>query len=199
MKKIKISNNANPNFIGAWNIGNKKLCDNIIDYFENNKSLQVKGESQSGVDINLKKTTDISISPKDLSLNSNIIFKEYISELFKCYKDYVDTWPFLKKINSVDIGKFVIVKYKVGDHFSNIHCERESLADSHRLFAWMTYLNDVENGGNTYFDNYDIKIKPECGKTLIWPAEWTHTHSAQTALSEKYIITGWLQFSLPGN
>ena len=109
MKKIKISNNANPNFIGAWNIGNKKLCDNIIDYFENNKSLQVKGESQSGVDINLKKTTDISISPKDLSLNSNIIFKEYISELFKCYKDYVDTWPFLKKINSVDIGKFVIV------------------------------------------------------------------------------------------
>lgn len=91
MKKIKISHNANPNFIGAWNIGNKKLCNNIIDFFENNKPLQAQGEIGRGLNLNVKKTTDISIAPKDLSLSSNIIFKEYISELFKCYKDYVDT------------------------------------------------------------------------------------------------------------
>ena len=41
----------------------------------------------------------------------------------------------------------------------------------------MTYLNDVEDGGTTDFDYYKVKIKPECGKTLIWPAEWTHAHT----------------------
>ena len=55
----------------------------------------------------------------------------------------------------------------------------------------MTYLNDVEDGGTTDFDYYNLKVKPECGKTLIWPAEWTHMHSGIVANETKYIITGW--------
>ena len=43
----------------------------------------------------------------------------------------------------------------------------------------MTYLNDVEDGGNTYFTHYNLRIKPEIGKTLIWPAEWTHAHCGE--------------------
>ena len=59
----------------------------------------------------------------------------------------------------------------------------------------MTYLNDVEDGGNTYFTHYDLKIKPEIGKTLIWPAEWTHAHCGEVLNSGvKYIITGWMHF-----
>ena len=43
--------------------------------------------------------------------------------------------------------------------------------------------------------NYDLKIKPEIGKTLIWPAEWTHAHRGEVLNSGvKYIITGWMHF-----
>ena len=60
----------------------------------------------------------------------------------------------------------------------------------------MTYLNDVDDGGTTDFHYYDIKIKPEKGKTLIWPSEWTHAHSGSVLKSgEKYIITGWIHFA----
>lgn len=32
----------------------------------------------------------------------------------------------------------------------------------HRLFAWMTYLNDLEtDSGKTNFVHYDIKIQPK--------------------------------------
>ena len=59
----------------------------------------------------------------------------------------------------------------------------------------MTYLNDVQDGGNTYFNHYDLRVKPEIGKTLIWPAEWTHAHSGEVLRSGvKYIITGWMHF-----
>ena len=59
------------------------------------------------------------------------------------------------------------------------------------VFAWMTYLNNVEDGGKTNFKHYDIKIKPEIGKTLIWPAEWTHAHAGEVLNSGvKYVITG---------
>ena len=93
------------------------------------------------------------------------------------------------------VGSFNIQKYSPGDHFSKIHAERTALQDSHRVFAWMTYLNDVEDGGITKFHHYNIKVKPETGKTLIWPAEWTHAHSGEilnTGL--KYIVTGWIHF-----
>ena len=57
----------------------------------------------------------------------------------------------------------------------------------------MTYLNNVEEGGTTDFLYYDLSIKPEIGKTLIWPAEWTHAHRGDIVNKGlKYIITGWL-------
>ncbi len=70
----------------------------------------------------------------------------------------------------------------------------------HRLFAWMIYLNDVEDGGTTNFTYYDLKIRPETCKTLIWPAEYTHAHSIEILNSGvKYIITGWMHFPYDKN
>ena len=57
----------------------------------------------------------------------------------------------------------------------------------------MTYLNDVDEGGETYFSHYDINIKPKKGLTIIWPAEWTHAHRGNILLGEsKYMLTGWM-------
>jgi prolyl 4-hydroxylase len=69
------------------------------------------------------------------------------------------------------------------------------MATLHRVLAWMTYLNDVEEGGSTYFQHYDIDIQPKKGLTLLWPAEWTHAHRGNVLkMGQKYIITGWLHF-----
>ena len=52
-------------------------------------------------------------------------------------------------------------------------------------------------GGTTDFDSYRIKVKPEQGKTLIWPAEWPHAHYGSILKSgEKFIITGWIDFKV---
>ena len=60
----------------------------------------------------------------------------------------------------------------------------------------MTYLNDVEKGGSTFFKHYDLEIYPQKGVTLIWPAEWTHAHKGNKIISgSKYIITGWMNIS----
>ena len=150
----------------------------------------------SGTDFTKKKTTDITVKPSDLKDDKYKCFNNYIGELYKCFIDYQHQWPFMKRmIKDVDIGSFNIQKYSKGDHFSQIHTERSNLQNSNRLFAWMTYLNNVEDGGTTNFLHYGIKIKPEIGKTLIWPAEWTHAHSGEILNNgEKHIITGWMNF-----
>jgi prolyl 4-hydroxylase len=185
-----------PHFIGFWNIKNDNLCKEIISFFEENKILQKTGAMGSGRDFTKKKTTDITVKPSDLKDYKYKCFNNYIGELYKCFIDYQHQWPFMKSlIKDVDIGSFNIQKYSKGDHFSIIHTERSSLKHSNRLFAWMTYLNNVKDGGATNFSHYGIRVKPEIGKTLIWPAEWTHAHSGEILNSgEKYIITGWMNF-----
>ena len=40
-----------------------------------------------------------------------------------------------------------------------------------------------------------IKVKPEKGLTLIWPADWTFTHRGVPSSTEtKYIVTGWFNY-----
>lgn len=196
MKKIEIVIKKQPHFIGCWNIENNDLCNDIITFFEKNKAQQTKGEFSGGYNPKEKKTTDIRINAKDLNSQTHISLKKYIEELHKCYLEYQNEWPFLKSIlKNIHIGSFNIQKYSTGDHFAKLHSERTSLSGLHRLFAWMTYLNEVEDGGHTSFNHYGVKIKPETGKTLIWPAEWTHVHAGELLKSgTKYIVTGWMHF-----
>ena len=183
-------------FIGSWNIRNDDLCKQIITFFEENKILQGKGTTGLGIDLAKKKTTDMAINPIDLKNEKYKCFDTYIAELHKCFADYQHQWPFMKSIiKDVDIGSFNVQKYSKSDHFSEVHTERSNPQHSERIFAWMTYLNDVDDGGKTNFTHYGIKIKPVIGKTLIWPAEWTHAHCGEILDNgEKYIITGWMNF-----
>ena len=178
---------------------NNKLCNEITQLFENNKNLQKQGVTGEGRNSKLKKTIDITFRPNDLKKPKFEILIQYINELHKCFLDYQNQWPFLKSmIKTVDIPSFNIQKYSRGDHFASLHSERTTLNTLHRLFAWMTYLNNVDDGGQTNFSHYGIKIKPETGKTLIWPAEWTHAHTGEILKSgTKYIITGWIHFPIP--
>ena len=192
----KLDKKKEIHFIGSWNIKNDNLCKEIIRFFDENEKLQKDGVITSGKYAASKKTTDIPVNPNDLKNDKYKCFNKYIDELYKCFIDYKLQWPFLKNmVKDVDIGSFNLQKYSKGDHFSQVHTERADLRTSNRLFAWMTYLDSVEDGGTTNFLHYSIKIKPEIGKTLIWPAEWTHAHSGEIlGNGEKHIITGWMNF-----
>ena len=64
-----------------------------------------------------------------------------------------------------------------------------------REFVWMTYLNDVPDGGTEFYYQKRTE-KAVKGKTLLWPAGYTHVHKGQISKKHiKYIITGWLSFN----
>ena len=199
MEKVTLSQqNLDPNFIGSWMINPPTICDDLITYFEKNKNKQKKGVSAEGENLDTKNSIDISILPKELKLRGNEVFEEYFNSLFSCYQDYSTQWPFLTTFaQNLQIGTFNLQRYQSGQHFQSIHAERSNIGTIHRVFAWMTYLNDVneEDGGSTVFSHYDLEIQPKKGLTLIWPAEWTHAHKGNLLHeNSKYIITGWMHF-----
>ena len=195
MKRINIESNET-HFIGCWNIEDNNLSKNMVKFFDENEKLQNQGLIGGGKDLSVKNSIDITIQPNDLKNSKFEIFNEYMKKLHECYQDYLIQYPLLKgMIKDIHIGKFNLQKYRKDGHFSGVHSERTSLTTLHRLFAWMTYLNDVEDGGVTNFSHYKIDVKPEIGKTIIWPSEWTHAHSGGIVKSgTKYIITGWMHF-----
>ncbi len=195
IKRIDIETKSKNSFIGCWSLENKKLMDDIVNFFNKNNQLHEVGKLVGGrIDRNVKDSIDMTIKPKTIKENKEYsLFMEYFNFLMSCYKDYQNQYSSLEIFSQLHMGPFNIQKYLIGGHFKKHHFERHDLATSHRLFAWMTYLNDIPNGqGETEFIYQDLKIKAEKGKTLIWPADWTHTHCGlPTTKEEKYIITGW--------
>ena len=197
IERHDLDGSKSPHFVSCWTCGDTSVSDGLIEFFESNPDLHVQG-SQGGQKVNkaIKDSTDITVYPLDLEEQKYQAVSVYMEHLRECYLDYLEQWEFLKTfLTRVHVGPFNIQKYEEGGHFGELHSERTSLNCLHRTLVWMTYLNDVESGGETEFPMFGLKVKPEKGKTLIWPAEWTHAHfGGVVEKGNKYIITGWMHF-----
>lgn len=55
------------------------------------------------------------------------------------------------------------------------------------------YLNEDFTGGETFFDRQALKIKPQQGNAIAFPAYYTHPHqSLPVTAGQKYAFTTWL-------
>ena len=90
---------------------------------------------------------------------------------------------------------FNIQHYAPHEGFLGWHCERSTSQTNQRALVFMTYLNDVTDGGETEYYFQKLKVKPVKGKMVVWPTDFTHLHRGITSpTQEKYIATGWYNF-----
>ena len=122
--------------------------------------------------------------------------KPFIDLFFKeAYPLYVQKYSYLKKLATHNILEVKIQKTKVGEGFHFWHCENAEMKARNRILAFMVYLNDVTEGGETEFLYQKCRFKPEKNTLLIWPTQFTHVHRGNPPLSnDKYIITGWVEY-----
>lgn len=189
MKKYKLNKK---NFIGGYFI-DKKLCDNLIFYFNKNINKTSLGKTLENNFITANKEIKESL---DLSIyEEESVIIDYFKELQNCLNEYVKTYPSLNLINKFNLFKPINIQYyKKNQGYKKWHCERSNLTTSNRVLVFMTYLNNVKDGG-TNFMYQKITTPAKKGLTLIWPPDFTHTHKSQISKKyEKYIITGWFSF-----
>jgi len=176
------------NFIGGW-YNDTTLIDQLIKFHKDSPD-KLPGKVTAGVDKSIKQSTDVMLSGD--------IIKEYSNYLQKSIDEYIKEYPFCNHYSPFKVIQAANVQhYKPNEGFVAWHTERAKTKEPHcsRHLVFMTYLNTVTDGGETEFFHQKIKIKPEKGLTLIWPADWTFTHRGITSpTQEKYIITGWLNY-----
>ncbi len=184
------------NFIAGGFI-DKLVCDNLIKYFENCK-YKVAGkvgnsDERAIIKDDIKKSTDLNI----MNYNQDKEILDYYDELNKITTMYKDKYKYCD-INMERWGiveAWNIQRYKPNEGFVKYHTEVTGKALSQRHLVFMTYLNDVNDGGETEWYYQKLKVKPKKGLTLLWLPNWTYTHRGITSKTEtKYICTGWYSF-----
>ena len=174
------------NFILGFQIDDDNLLDGLIDYHKNNHEYKYKSE-QTTHDIETKASTDVNIQ----FVSNNKFIKEYTNHLIGGLKAYHQKYEHFNPELCIQEG-FNIQHYGPGQGYKRWHNERGEYQINQRALVFMTYLNDVPDGGGTEFAYYpELKIKAKKGLTLLWPTDFTHTHRGIISQHEKYIITGW--------
>jgi len=188
-KEYKLSKES---FIGGWFIS-PKICDGLVSYFNEFRQHAVPGKYNISGKGKIKKSFKDSL---DLPIKVNNLDKEILNykiELHKLLKLYIKKYPDINNYTKFMLHDFNIQKYNKKGGFKEWHCERNSKFDMGRVLVFMTYLNDIENGG-THFKYQKITTPSIKGLTLIWPTDFTHTHKGQIVNKEKIITTGWFEF-----
>ncbi|MSO73916.1 MAG: 2OG-Fe(II) oxygenase [Alphaproteobacteria bacterium] len=172
------------------------LCDELITGFKKTRELGLTnaGLSAKGVDKTWKDSEDASLVclPHDVYATAVRAYREHVVQSLQAYwKDFPVLSQATGRLGFIEPPQ--IQYYKPGGGFFGAHYESSALDLGHRVLAFQTFLNDIEEGGGTYFLYQDHTVPPKKGKTVIWPAGFTHTHRGQVApKEEKYIITGWI-------
>jgi hypothetical protein len=132
-----------------------------------------------------------------VSLEGTKVIMQQFKNAFstRLYPQYVNEYDILKTSENMQLKYVKVQKTNVGGGYHTWHYETDRRDTSNRVLAWMIYLNDVEEGGETEFLYQHLRVKPTTGTFVIWPAGFTHTHRGNPPLSNtKYIMTGWLEF-----
>jgi len=203
VKKIVIDDfekkiNHKPNDIFIFELENNldsEICDNIIERFESDNRIY-PGVTGGGVNLNVKKTKDLFISTlkewsdidKILCQQLNIGLQKYLNVL----RNMCDHLWFDSSIK--DIG-YQVQRYKKRDGFYSWHNDFLTYPNNdYRVITFIWYLNDVNEGGETYF--LSGKIIPKKGKLVLFPATWNYLHKGSIPISnDKYIVTGWFLYN----
>jgi prolyl 4-hydroxylase len=188
-------------FVGDFMIDHA-VCDRLVELHRacDRKGLVKRGRMGKGgnlvVDPEKKDSFDVSVDLVPQELLQQYGIDRYYAELQRCLQQYVEQHPLLKQVGKFRVTESPAIQhYRPGGGFKMPHFERSGYGTTTRMLVWMTYLNDVTDGGGTQFVYQKHTFEAKKGRTLIWPSDFTHTHAGVVSPTQhKYIITGWMNF-----
>jgi|TARA_B100001964_G_scaffold63707_1_gene72567 hypothetical protein len=172
------------------NVLTKENCQHLIDKFEDSSSQWVKTDLD-----NHRHFTEIN-------LNLHKDWQEYATLLFEKCRLLVDKYRKDVKIDSIkqwpEKFGFEQIRFKKyedndKDEFRE-HVDVTDYNSARRFLVIFLYLNK-NDGGDTTFTDYNIRVRPEAGKALMFPPLWTYQHTGEKPKNQpKYLVGTYLHY-----
>ena len=174
----------------------RSQCASCIEWFWNNEDLHQQGKVYGGVDSVKKATLHANLDRKN-TIQAYPTPDDPISDFMTKvmtdgWKEYSKTLP-TPQGQPMSFSDYSVRVYYKGQGKFLEHVDQSAGPNVTRVFGVILYLNTVDDGGETDFMDYKLKIKPEAGKLVIFPCNYLFRHEGTIPLSEdKYIITSFL-------
>lgn len=176
----------------------QQICDDLIAEYEKEQTGFWKKDSsfdwgtdyRSFVELNVMNHCDFSKFIRPL--------REAQEQLYTFYKEQTGS-EFLVPYHLCGIEGIRMKKYEANDKDQfGWHADVGDAASSRRQLAMFTYLNDVEEGGETVFKGIsgeDAIVKPKRGRTVIFPPNFMFPHKGLKPVSgPKYLISQYIHY-----
>lgn len=119
---------------------------------------------------------------------------ETVKDVSEQYMEDTDSraaWPAENALEQLRLKKYIA---EDDDRFDP-HVDVGDHASARRFLALFFYLNDVDEGGETWFTKLNMKVKPVAGRCLLFPPTWTYPHAGLPPLKQnKHIIGTYLHY-----
>ena len=178
-----------PSYMGGWMIPTD-ICDGLRELFDSTHPMHIQYDKFR----QYHRLTSGKIP--------TLLHVDYVGELNKVFDSYRKKYPWSANSN---ISRwylslpFNLQKYDPNHGYVHEHIEDGGprVGKYQRYLTFVTYLNDIEEEGQTHFMLHGLKVQPKRGLTVIFPAGWMHPHRGIPAPNEtKYIATGWAGFPI---
>ena len=177
-------------FIKTYNnVMTADQCQHLIDKFEDSSSQWVKTELE-----NHRSFTEINVSMhEDWKEYTQTIFTKLRGVLTNYIKDVnidrIKQWP-----DKFGFEQIRFKKYEPDTDEFKTHVDVTDYNSARRFLVFFMYLNNNDKGETT-FPDYDVSVKPETGKVLVFPPLWTYKHTGEKpTIKPKYIIGSYLHY-----
>jgi hypothetical protein len=160
----------------------------IIDLTKENDTGLFDGGSQNELE---REDESMMVTPLSSSIYPRPPVLSYFKFLEECFRCYIKKYNF-RFNGQISTDVFKIHKVKKSEGYHSWHYESAAPHNINRIATYMTYLEAPTKGGETEFLHQSIRVEPTIGRTLIWPAGFTHLHRGNPPIEgEKMYITGW--------
>ena len=165
-----------------------EVCGTIIDEFERHESEHIRrnNEAQKFTELNLHSAVP------DLA---RFVAVNGVNKAAELYKDLHDPFGGRFFPECYGLEQLRVKRYNKDDCFK-MHVDVGNLESSKRFLAFLFYLNDDFEGGETHFKTPDSHlIKPLTGNVVVFPPTLQYAHQGLPVKEgTKYIMSSYLNY-----
>ena len=178
------------------------ICKDLIASFEEHSEQQIlsgtgnkerESDYRTAYEMNMSNVEDIDL--KFLLSSLNKVVMDY-ANLYR-YEMVSKGLPDFSFPHSNVIEEWRIHRYDQNDHFYKPHIDSIDANSSNRMLAFLFYLNDVDEGGETAFTHHlkGVECKPVRGRVLIFPTWLGFPHEAKRVIEgNKYMLKTYIHY-----
>lgn len=184
------------NYITLYkNTFSKEACENLINKFEKYTGFHdiKKIEAKDGWRMQF---TQLHLSNHEEFREENKKLKALFLEAIAMYKKEHNIqshqWPKEFQLEPIRMKRYLPNSNDMFDE----HVEVTNLEISKRFMVAFLYLNDDFLGGETDFPQLRVKVKPQQGNMVLFPATWNWLHKGNSVRGKcaKYIVGTLLHY-----